>query len=446
VTKKKARDYWTKTVGDLTAFERTDRGNEIWTRLWFKDQKRYRRQFLCAPIRVRGKIDTTLENAAVTKLIERERDLAATTDADDTTIAKGPLTLSKARQMILHADTGKWAKESEWKKAVKTHLDIAIPIIGAARTPESLRHADYRRLWRTLIRTHLTDSIYGLRSIEMIVGSFRSMIVWLQMEGHVEAGIGQPAQGWKQSMIQDWTETTDKPPKEPKQPRYSRAEEKRMWAARPKVDPRLGMLIELGAELRIGQVRRGRRSDIFAHGGHAIGGVVIHGRGKKRGETFFFTDRQRAYVEAAMRDGYLSDLEDAYQAGTIEDYYLAPGEFLARGKAQLKNANALISKKGLTKWWLSLEQAAVVEHVKGRLWYGERRRRLQDIEKDKDASPTAKNRTSGHSHTQTREIYVGKMDDVFREESKDLRERTRPDADETQELTPDSDTNKLKAV
>lgn len=433
--KKKAPKAWSKTVGDdspLTAIERTDRGGEIWTRRWDRERKKYvEKKYLFQPIRIKGEIDAELENAAIAALIRRQKAIAA-----DVADKSGPLTLARAVQLFLHPTDGSYPSDSAWKGEVKSQLNHVVRILGGAFPVEQIRHQHYRKLWRTLAQEYRDNDQHGPRACEMICGSFRKMVTWLQQEELVEAGTGLPAPRWKAAMKEEWVEISGKPIPEPNRPRYSDEETIKLWKALHRADPRLAMMMEEGAELRLGQVRRAFRSNMFAYDErledgsvvhHAIGGVNVIGRGKKRGGKVLFTPKQRAYVTEQMTTGYLSELERAFQAGEISDYRLTPGEFLARGKAQIKNAMAEPSDRALRNWWHDLEELAGVEHVKGRGWYGERRRRIQNIEKDTKASPTAKNRASGHTKTDTREIYVGTMDDTFLVEAMEVKKRTRPD-------------------
>jgi hypothetical protein len=92
------------------------------------------------------------------------------------------------------------------------------------------------------------------------------------------------------------------------------------------VDPRLGLVLALGIELRGGQVVRGLSSDLDLEKDR----LMIYGAGKKKGTLVKLTKGQRAAVDRAMHPetGYLRELEAAYQAKSIADYTLIPaGQF-----------------------------------------------------------------------------------------------------------------------
>jgi integrase len=329
---------------------------------------------------------------------------------------------------MLEPKVGKFATTTEWTKEVARHLDIAVPIVGESMLAADVRKADYRKLWRTLAYAHRDKGLYGVRAAEMIVGSFRSMIVWLQESELLEVAVMPPPK-WKATMLKEWTEITGKPPKKPHRPRYSAEEQLKLFRTLPKADPRIAIAVMIGAELRLGQVARCRRSDIFPHNGHEIGGIEVIGRGKKHGEIVVFTKRQREAVTAALETGFLSELEAEYRAGKLEDFNLVQGGFLARGKAQVDNATLPVADKAMADWWKELEELAGVEHVEGRRWYGLRRLGA-DLAEDKTKDGRLLNKMGGWKNDQTRRRYQdeGRMD-VY-DKVAEIREQIRPDVDD----------------
>lgn len=427
---------WSYTAGEvphqLTAYERKDRGNAIYTRVW--DGSRYTdKRRLMDPIRdAEGRIDPDRELEAQEAALERQRAIAAGLDPE--LARSGPLTLAKGFRRFLHPKHGKYAGKTRWRGDVKRHRDVILSVLDGDLLWSQVRHAHYRQLWRHLAHEHRRTGAYGARMAEQIVGSLQTAARWLQQEGLIEPGDGEPARGWRKTLREEWTEITKAPVAKPARPRYTVDEQRRLWTALPKADPRLVLAVEIGAELRLGQVPRSRRSDVFAAAGFEIGGVVVHGRGKKRGEAVTFTMAQRHALTRAMTRGVLADLERAYQAGEIEDYYLIPGgrlrtvEDTKLGKvrrAQARHADRPLSRTALRDQWYELERIAKVEHVDGRNWYGLRRLH-SDLAEDVEADARVLNRLGGWTHTETRELYQERDRAEIDGRIRRARERIRP--------------------
>lgn len=103
------------------------------------------------------------------------------------------------------------------------------------------------------------------------------------------------------------------------------------------IDPRTELAVELGAELRLGQVLRAMRSD-FDPTSTALapyGKLRVRGRGKKAGETVVLTAEQRAALDRSLA-GYLSELEAQYDPEHKKtDYCLFVAGVLAGGRQSL---------------------------------------------------------------------------------------------------------------
>lgn len=388
---------WSYTVGDLTAYERRNRGAQIWTRRNLGG-KYVDVHPLCDAIRVNGEIDPALETAA--RGMAEEREKARRSEPGD----KGPLSFGAAMRRVLDSQTGKYAGDSIWKANVADHLAIAGDLIGNATPMSELRHSHYRQLWRSMAREHATSGTYGLRYAEQVVGSVRSAVVWLQQEEIIGPDYGLPAVGWKAQLRKDWGEITSVPVDvKPARPRYTEKELAKLLGALDKADPRLALLVCVGAPLRLGQVVRLRRSDVR---GIRYGGLHVAGRGKKKGATPRLTMRERHALTKAMATGYLSEVEALYRAKKIKDFNLFAGGKLAAGKLQKKNAQrAPLKGNSLNQIWRKLETLAGVAHMPGRAAYGARRK-LADMVDKLAISPGAKNAVGGWTKTLTREVYL----------------------------------------
>lgn len=150
------------------------------------------------------------------------------------------------------------------------------------------------------------------------------------------------------------------------------------------IDPRISLAIELGGELRVGQVLKcTRRSLSLTPSQHAPYGLFrVPGRKNKRGATIVLNARQRAAVDHALCS-YLSLFEGSFDPEDVKsDYYLFPSGSLSRrlalpprlsrGEAKTRTGMPL-GKDAALKQFRVLEEVVGVESAKGRGWYGIRR-------------------------------------------------------------------------
>lgn len=434
--KRAARGRWQYSVGEaphlLTAFERKDKGYRIYTRLW--DGKKYtQKRFLCDSIRdEKGRIVPELEIEAQRLTVLRHQRILAGLSADVTT---GPLTMAGGFRLVLDRKTGKYPTDTRWRGNVERARDVILRVLESDLLWSEVRHAHYRKLWREMAREFQKDGRHGHRQAEITCGVLQSTARWLQQEEHIEPGAGDPASGWRARMKEDWEEIVGSV-KAPAKPRYSPDELVKLWAALPHADPRLALGMEIGAELRLGQVPRSKRSDVGPSpcGRWTIGSVLVHGRGKKFGELVILTGDQRRHLTRALTSGYLAELERAFRAGEIKDYSLMPGGRLRgfddrRGEkvqcVPVERANTAIGLTGLRKQWQQLEELAGVEHVDGRAWYGVRRiqaDRAEDVETD----ARVLNRLGAWKRTSTREGYQEQGRPEIGAKAAEARKRIRP--------------------
>lgn len=433
---------WKYTVGDLTAYERTDRGNAIWTRV-YAGAGRYRdKKPLHAGIRdERGKIVPELELEARQATLERAQ--AASAGIEDLGAPDATLTLTQGFRRVLHPTDGKYAGDTRWRDDVERQLAVVAEALEGDLRFAQLVSAHYRKLWRWMANEHARTGRFGLRFAEQVVGALASATRWLLQEEVIEEG-GLPAPGWQEKMRAEWANITDKPAGRKQKLRHTAAEKGALWAHLydAQIDPRLSLSVEIGAELRLGQVARTRRTDVRPYNGFRFGAVEVHGRGKKLGELVVLTMAQRHALTRAITSGYLADLEAAHQAGEVEDYYLFPHGRLRtvvgpRGRrvrrAQVKNAGAHLERTHLRKLWHDLEDAAGVPNVKGRGWYGMRRRQSDDAE-DVVKDERVLNRLGGWANSETRRRYQAEDRPELLDATRDARAAIRPKTKRAKDL------------
>lgn len=436
--KQTAPGEWQYTVGEvplqLTAYERKDNSNHIYTRVW--DGKRIRsKAALCPPIRdERGRIIPEREIEAQQATVKRHATLRSGLSAED--VATGPLTLGAGFRKVLHQKDGKYVGQSDHIRDMTRYSNRILAILGNNLHWNHVRHAHYRKLWRELAEQSKKSDYYGLRQADQVVGLLQSASRWLQAEGYTEPGSALPAPGWKQTMVREWEEIVRRPPPKLHQPRYTEEESARLWAAlaAPGVDPRLWLGMEIGAELRLGQVPRSHRSDITWTAEGELYAVEVHGKGKKKGEVVVLTPEQAGVLRYHMATGYLRRYEEEHQAGRMADYPLLPGGYLhywEKGRklpypvAPMENADHTATDTQLKGWWKKLESAAGVPHMEGRRWYG--MRRLQsDLAEDVETDARVLNKMGAWTHTATRERYQEKGRTRIQEKAAVARRKIRP--------------------
>jgi len=428
---------WKYQVGEiphqLTAYERPDKGNAIYTRVW--DGVKYtRKRSLYRPIRdAKGKVIPEKEIVAQQLAVRRHAELVAGADHEDQPGA--PLTLAGGFRKLLDPKEGKYPTDSGHRRDVVRASKLVKHVLGADRRMDTIKHRDYRKIWRHIAHAHKSEGSYGPRTAELYCGALQTAARWLQREGYLEPGDAIPAPGWKVEMREDWAQIVGAPIPDQEKLRYTEAESLKLWRAAPKADPRVSLAMEVGAELRLGQVGRVRRTDIFATAAFHLGGLQVHGRGKKRGEKIIFTTAQRHALTAALLWGYLAEAERPFQAGEIDDFYLFPGGRLHaaedhRGRrvlrVQAEGAARPISRRALARQWEKLEELAGVEHVPGRLWYGMRRHQADRVEALEGVKARVKNRMGGWTKTSTREGYLEGANMQDAEEAAEARKLVRP--------------------
>lgn len=428
---------WQYQVGEaphlLTAYERPDKGNAIYTRVW--DGRRYRdKKALCGPIRDgRGQIIPEKEIVAQQLAVRRQGETAAGVAEEERT--GGPLTLAGGFRKLLEKKGGKFPTDTQHRREVVRASEVILKVVGKDKRMDEVKHGDYRAVWRHVMHEHKKSGDYGLRTAEIFCGVLQGAARWLQIEGLLEPGDAMPAPGWRGRMRAEWETITGTPAPEPEKPRYTDAESERLWRALPHADPRAALAMELGAELRLGQVARVRRSDILPSQGWRIGRLRVAGRGKKKGVTIVLTMSQRHALTRALLTGFLAEAEAAFRAGEIEDFYLIASGKLHRAtdwrgrtvkRASPKGASRPLERGALGARWAELENLAGVEHVEGRLWYGMRRLQADKADALEGVSARAKNRMGGWTKTSTREGYLEQANQQDAEEAARARKRIRP--------------------
>lgn len=361
-----------------------------------------------------------------------------------------PLKLKEVWALVSSPETGKYIADSAHRREVKRELDHAVRILGGDIPVASIRKDTLEKLWRARIREVNARGADGLRPAEITIARILAIGTWLREKELIPADALLHPPGWKNQLRDDWTKITqsDRLPAV-RRPRHKVDELRKLLDEAWNEDPRLGLLLGLGAELRGGQVLRARRSDIDLE----KNAFSVPGSGKKGGTVLHLTPGQRAAVDRAMNaeSGYLRELEAAYQAGTITDYFLFPrGQMpgiraFRRGQkfdpskqkswqpeqhpymplARVVDGAQPIGRNILKEWFAAAEKRAGITHVKGRGLYGLRRAGV-DAAKELGISREGLQELGGWSDSQIPDsIYAEQTRGYARDEAAKTRARAR---------------------
>lgn len=435
---------WSWSYGNkphvVYARERLDRGRAIEVRYSDPDKPgrdKRRKYFLDVSLTVRnakGKIDRVLEREVQDAVKQINARLITGQQAKPPVLAmdRSELTLAEGFRKVLHPRTGKYTDPNSRHVVgnIRPRSATAINVLHTElrRTSDlpptwvTFRPSHARLIWRALARTYKEHGTGGVRMAEQVVDTIYSAAAWLRQEDLIPLDAAMPQPKWRKQLKEEWQEITDKIVK-PLRPRHSRDEMRRIFDVlsdpRTSIDPRIRLAIELGAELRVGQVLETKRSQLAVPDVDAtcyeslysgdlsrpepagvLGSVEIRGRGKKGGEVIVLTPEQRRAVDVGLT-GYLRDYEAVY-VGDGSDYYLFPAKKLVRGVARATFPPVHVERGAALKWFKALEKGAQVKSVKGRGWYGIRRTST-DVAPEYSSDARELNSLGGWSDSETRE-------------------------------------------
>jgi integrase len=394
--------------------------------LWWRADGNWKKKSLRRTLRTpRGKIDPEVQKWAREQAEAHYAKLIAGLPIDERGKPTSSLTIAQGLVRITDVATGKYPTDSPHRREVEREMKRAIAQWGADTPWEAIKRRDLTKLWRWRILELHAEKHDGYRGAEITISRVIAVAAWLRDEELIPPGACTLPKKWKEAFRKDWLELTEsRSLPEPKRPRHSLAEMRSIMAEAGKVDPRLELALTLGAELRLGQVIRGRRTDLDFE--HAT--FTIFGKGHKRGEVVKLTAGQLALVTHHLTTGYLRELEKE-----AADYPLFPAGQLAGGRkmedphATLErhlNAEA-INRSVLDDWFHEAEALAKVPLVKGRGAYGLKRQSV-DAAKAAGISREGLQRLGGWTTTQVPDsIYANQTADYAREEARDVKAKIR---------------------
>lgn len=427
-----SRELWEKSVGFLphkvTVYEEPARHGTLYLR--WRAGGNWRKKSLRRPLRTpRGKIDLETQQWALRQAEAQYARLVAGVPTEDRA-PTAPLAIAEGLAAAIAADTGKYPTDTPHRREVVRELERAALHWGADTPWASIKRKDLRKLWRARIlelRALRTEErpVDGLRGAEITMQRVLAVAAWLRDEEMIPAGACEAGRNWKQELRADWLELTkERALPQPKRPRHTLEEMRKIMAVAGRVDPRLELALTMGAELRLGQVIRARRTDYDrAHRTFTVGG-----KGHKRGELVKLTDGQVRVIEHHLTTGYLRELE-----AKAADYSLFPAGQLAGGR-KMADPRATVTRhleakpvdrSVLDDWFHEAEDLAGVTKVKGRGAYGLKRQAV-DAAKAAGISREGLQRLGGWETTQMPDmVYADQEAEYARDEARDIRAKIR---------------------
>lgn len=426
---KTAKKCWSESLGVYGATVRIaerEPGGVLYL-LWLDKRGKQQKRSLGHRDRREGKRQAL---AAATAMMEasaavRGIVVAASQQQERKTDAARPLTLAEGVARMFDPLKGAYPTVTTHVRAAKRKAEAAVAILDQRLTWEEFTPGVMMYLVRMMAQQSRDGS--GCAAAEKTCVILYAIASWLRQEGLIPDTAAIQKKGWKVKVREEWRALTGHRV-QVKRPRHNVEEVAAIFAALPKADPRLRLLIELAAELRAGQAVRAKRSDLILDpvGGFGLGRFIVHGNGKKHGEIVDLHPELRALVDEVLSTGYLAEAEAAFQRGEIPDYYLFPGGQLQRGSVPLCRA----TKKPLSDWnarclFKALEAIAGVEHQDGRAFYG-LRRQATDLAPEFANDARVLNKLTGHTDSATRErIYQDPQNERVRARAAEARRSMR---------------------
>lgn len=374
---------WSHDVGEIphkvTVYEEPQRNRTLYLR-WRADGN-WRRKSLrrALPRLANGRPDGDVVAWAMRQADAHYQSLRDGTTSPTEQRLLRPLTIAEGLVRVLDPATGRYPVPSANRREVESAIHFAATVWGKDRAWDTIRRADLRNLWRRRIRDLRDRGEIGHRGAEITVARVLTVAAWLRAEELVAPGACVASREWKTELRSDWRalagETRDP---EPRRPRHTVTQMVSLLGRAWDVDPRFGLLLALGAELRLGQVVRCRRSDLDLE----TKTLNVPSSGKKRGVIQKLTPGQLASVRRAL-DGYLAELEKA-----LPDYPLFPQGQMPGGRSGQPVADperhgtaAPLDRGTLRDWFRRTEELAGVPHMPRRGAYGVRRLAVDEYKK-----------------------------------------------------------------
>jgi hypothetical protein len=363
-------DAWKETVGEVPprviVQERADKGGRLYF-LWYVDGKpRQRAAKVVITIRDgKGRPQSRKKQKAIEEAREVYNSLHGIGAPRPTT---GPMTLKQGKE-IAFSPRGCYPmkpEEDAWTRDALRLFGEAVKLMGGESVAwQDVTPGMIRAAWRTMETKGRTWD-YAAKS----VGVFFTVATYLEGEFQGQH-FPRPMKRWRVEVRDYWHRCGHDT--ERHRPPHTAEEIALLFGHLDRADPRLRLALALGAELRGGQLIRAMRS----HCSLPDDGrwrVEIPGKSRRKPiPPLTLNAWERDQLRAALTDGYLSDLELAFQAGQLKDYALFPQGRLRKGKAVVERSAKPIDRGTLIEKFHDYERAAGVTPEDRRAWHGLRR-------------------------------------------------------------------------
>jgi integrase len=358
----------TRRRGRVKAYERADKGGMLYM-IW-SERGQQRQKNLGRHLRTEnGKVIKDTERWAKEQARAKHEELRArvagyTHPSAPNAAARHALTLEQTIVLLQDPIEGKFPQDTPHRREVVRSIRYVRDTWGAKATWASVSKRDLRNLARRRMGELVADGKRGARTAEKMIEHILSVSNWLRDDDQIPEDACRPSSRWTEELYEDWRAISESEQDyRVEKPRHTLDEARAILAMANDVDPRFHLLVSLGADLRLGQVVRARRSQLDLDGNT----FVVFGRGKKQGTTIELTSGQRRAVEQALR-GYLVHLERE-----CVDYQLFPGRFASEAGEFMNPDGGYLHKQTIYRWFRRCEKLAGIKHVEGRCAYGIRR-------------------------------------------------------------------------
>jgi hypothetical protein len=337
-----------------------------------------------------------------------------------------PFTVGETVAAITHPETGRYPHDTDFRRELTRALDYASVVWGKDTAWSEIDDAAWTKLIRRRLESLLLRGKKGVRTTEITVSRIQTAVIWLQRAKKISRDVAMPQETWKEEIVEHWKGVT-KSKKDPvvSRPRHTREQLQQLLAVAADVDPRLELLLQLGAEYRLGQVVRCARTDLEVEKGT----LLVAGSGHKGGELVLLTEGQQAAVRRAL-GGYLRALEDRFhEDGT--DYQLFPSGRLLRWRQEAPTLGAATdATKPLSENWIIrnfhlAEDLAGIPRLSGRAAYGLRRAGVDAANGEGISREGMKAHGGWSSSKIADEVYADQENQRGREEAKRVRAKIR---------------------
>ncbi len=426
VPKRKSSKRWEGRLGIWPVVvwygERTDKGGVCYLRWYVPARRNWRWESCRMKVRDAQGVVSPEAQTRVLELAKRRHDLLLGKVSDIAVEQLAPITVSETWAVLTDPNTGRFPARTPYRDSLEAALDDMAHELGGDFAWLHFDEGAFTRVLRKKVQRARERGHTGHRAAAALGTSLITIMGVLRESKRLPANIAIPGgRRWRKDLLRYVTDVQGGIEPTVQRPRHSVDEMRKILAQAPKVDPRFALLLALGAELRLGQVSRARRSNLDREKGL----FRTPGRGDKRGAVIELTAGQRRAVEDALA-GYLAPLE-----AEMADYPLFPqGMLVAKDSALVAtparhgSADPVV-RSAINQWFREAERLADVPHIKGRSAYGLRRASV-DGGLAEGISPDALQQLGGWSSDRMPQtIYRDQKRDLARSEAAVVRAKTR---------------------